>query len=116
MRAIDADALISKCDDRYTLGEIGRREHDDIVDALHFAPTLDVVERPRWIPLSEELPALEQDVLVITAAGVCVWSRLQRGSDSENWAWEDEYGYNPVKDEATHWMPIPQLPPEVQNG
>lgn len=31
MRLIDADALTEMTDDRYSLGEIGRREHDDIV-------------------------------------------------------------------------------------
>ena len=44
MRLIDADALIDKTDDKYSLGEIGRRERDDIVDALGFAPTIDTVE------------------------------------------------------------------------
>ena len=34
MRLIDADALMDKTDDRYSLGEIGRRERDDIIDAL----------------------------------------------------------------------------------
>ena len=40
MRLIDADALIDKTDDRYSLQEIGRRERDDIVDALEYAPTI----------------------------------------------------------------------------
>lgn len=40
MRLIDADALIDKTDDRYSLHEIGRRERDDIVDALEYAPTI----------------------------------------------------------------------------
>ena len=40
-RLIDADALEEKTDDRYSLGEIGRRERDDIVDALRYcAPTI----------------------------------------------------------------------------
>lgn len=40
-RLIDADALEEKADDRYSLGEIGRRERDDIVDALRYcAPTI----------------------------------------------------------------------------
>ena len=44
MRLIDADVLIDKTDDKYSLGEIGRRERDDIVYALEFAPTVDAVE------------------------------------------------------------------------
>ena len=39
MRLIDADALIDRTDDRYSLGEIGRRERDDIVNALEYAPS-----------------------------------------------------------------------------
>ena len=40
-RLIDANALEEKTDDRYSLGEIGRRERDDIVDALRYcAPTI----------------------------------------------------------------------------
>lgn len=41
MRLIDADKLIENTDDRYSLGEIGRRERDDIVSALEYnAPTI----------------------------------------------------------------------------
>lgn len=55
MRLIDADALIDKTDDRYSLHEIGRRERDDIVDALEYAPTIqpEIVrckDCKHWIP------------------------------------------------------------------
>lgn len=44
MRLIDADALESVYDDKYSLGEIGRRERDDVVDALRYcATTVDVM-------------------------------------------------------------------------
>lgn len=50
MRLIDADALIDKTDDRYSLHEIGRRERDDIVDALEYAPTIQPEPKMgRWI-------------------------------------------------------------------
>ena len=35
-RLIDADALEEKTDDRYSFGEIGRRQRDDIVGALQY--------------------------------------------------------------------------------
>ena len=60
MRLIDADALIDKTDDRYSLHEIGRRERDDIVDALEYAPT--ITPEPHWIPVTEKLPETGQDV------------------------------------------------------
>lgn len=43
MRLIDADALEDKTDDRYSLGEIGRRERDNIVYALSYEPEIDAV-------------------------------------------------------------------------
>lgn len=50
MRLIDADALIDKTDDRYSLGEIGRRERDDIVNALEYAPTITAQPKTgKWI-------------------------------------------------------------------
>jgi hypothetical protein len=48
-RLIDADALIDKTDDRYSLGEIGRRERDDIVNAVEFAPTIGERKTGKWI-------------------------------------------------------------------
>lgn len=40
-RLIDADALINQTDDKYTFGDISRDEHDSIVNALNFAPTIE---------------------------------------------------------------------------
>ena len=59
MRLIDADALIDKTDDRYSLHEIGRRERDDIVDALEYAPTIQ--PEPHWIPVTEDTPDEERE-------------------------------------------------------
>lgn len=64
MRLIDADALIDKTDDRYSLHEIGRRERDDIVDALEYAPTIH--PEPHWIPVTERLPEDGQEILATT--------------------------------------------------
>lgn len=45
-RLVDADALEIVMDDKYTLGDCGRRERDDVVDALrHNAPTIVPAER-----------------------------------------------------------------------
>ena len=50
MRLIDADALIDRTDDRYSMHEIGRRERDDIVNALEYAPTIEPErKRGKWI-------------------------------------------------------------------
>ena len=63
----------------------------------------------RWIPVSEGLPELDQDVFAV------VDGELDRGHFYQQWDGEvffssDEKGAMMV---ATHWMPLPELP-EVQ--
>ena len=78
MRLIDADALIDKTDDRYSLHEIGRRERDDIVDALEYAPTIQ--PEPHWIPVTERLPEVGESVLICDAYGdICTGHRTSSG-------------------------------------
>ena len=62
----------------------------------------------RWIPVSEGLPELDQDVFAV------VDGELDRGHFYQQWDGEvffssDEKGAMMV---ATHWMPLPE-PPEV---
>ena len=58
---------------------------------------------PRWIPVSERLPELDQDVFAV------VDGELDRGHFYQQWDGEvffssDEKGAMMV---ATHWMPLP---------
>lgn len=48
---IEKQKLIEELDDKYSLGDIGRMEHDIIVNALLYAKPADVrpVVRGRWI-------------------------------------------------------------------
>lgn len=60
----------------------------------------------RWIPVSEGLPELDQDVFAV------VDGELDRGHFYQQWDGEvffssDEKGAMMV---ATHWMPLPELP------
>lgn len=74
MRLIDADALIDKTDDRYSLGEIGRRERDDIVNALEFAPTIE----PEPSELARDIATIienEKDMRVIAEPRNGKWVR-----------------------------------------
>lgn len=69
-RLIDADALIDRTDDRYSLGEIGRREHDDIVAAVEFAPTIEPERK------AEKMVKILADVLdgsPLTQPCDCLW-------------------------------------------
>lgn len=92
MRLIDADALIDKTDDRYSLHEIGRRERDDIVDALEYAPTIQ--PEPHWIPVEQALPKIGEYVLCGTTAPyfgkyhVCKFVDKDKWIDKPHFDWE----------------------------
>ena len=116
MRAIDADALIDKTDDRYSLHEIGRRERDDIVDALEYAPT--IRPEPHWIPAEQALPEEPFGCLVT------VWDEEpMTGEMFENllpyfvgWdgeQWNDGDGQQ-CPFEVIAWMPLPE-PMRLEN-
>lgn len=99
MRLIDADKLIDEIDDKFTLGEIGLRQRDDIVDALEYAETV----QPKWVKCTERLPKEDEEVLVYLYGDspylACVDSNGQ-------WRTEDfEIGedHSPLA-----WMPLPQ--------
>ena len=108
MRLIDADRLIDNTDDRYSLGEIGRRKHDDIVSALEYAPTV-----PQWIPCSERLPAESGDYLC-TYGSLSGWfvdisiyetTKKEFGFYSDNERGEEVW--HPVTN-VVAWMELPK--------
>ena len=63
MRLIDADALEQAYDDKYTLGDCGRRERDDVVYALRDAPTVEPASP--WHRVEDELPPKATWVLTV---------------------------------------------------
>lgn len=58
---IDKQKLIDELDDKYSLGDIGRMEHDIIVNALLYAKPADVrpVVRGKWKITSIYIKCLE---------------------------------------------------------
>ena len=64
----------------------------------------------RWIPVSERLPELDQDVLAIVEGDI-VTGHFYQQWDGEIYFSSDDEGAMMV---ATHWMPLPKLP-EVQD-
>ena len=93
-----------------------------LVRAIEQSPTdtVDAIEVPTWIPVTERLPELRKDVLVYDGEEsvgnivfMRVWSLEQDtdflGNTSGEYVWWDDerpYDLNAV----THWMPLPDAP------
>ena len=106
MRLIDADALIDKTDDRYSLHEIGRRERDDIVDALEYAPTIH--PEPHWIPVTERLPESKEEDLEYPTVIIDLDGQVALGCYYES---TREWGMGEYFDQKCFpiaWMPLPK--------
>lgn len=135
----------------------GRKCLDAEDDTIHMCDEIDrllavdVIPRPRWIPIAEHLPEPETEVMIacnrngyrfIATAIHEDGTLLTEGSKwnwNEIWAYgrydeeHDDYiipegwwenrcftpddVYNcPVDCEVTHWMPMPELPKEEDDG
>ena len=72
----------------------------------------------RWIPVTERLPDVGVDVLVVKDNGdknMAVW-RLYRTIPNGQPHWEDEVGDGLLLKAATHWMPLPEPPADMRKG
>ena len=90
--------------------EAYERGWNDAIDAIvENAETADVVEAPRWVPVTERLPNANEknnrvrryylvqneysDMMVASWNGV---------------VWEQMYQYRPIEDKVVAWMPLPE--------
>lgn len=64
----------------------------------------------KWIPVSERMPDenAEQQVLACFKGGDISTLYYFEGR------WDDAYGIVPIRQDVTHWMPLPAGPKEVQ--
>ncbi|OED24468.1 hypothetical protein BCY82_05440 [Klebsiella quasipneumoniae] len=64
----------------------------------------------RWIPVSEQMPDenAEQQVLACFKGGDISTLYYFEGH------WDDAYGIVPIRQDVTHWMPLPAAPQEVK--
>ncbi len=66
----------------------------------------------KWIPVSEQMPDenTEQQVLACFKGGDISTLYYFEGR------WDDAYGIVPIRQDVTHWMPLPAAPQEVKDG
>ena len=70
------------------------------------------VAKPRWIPVTERLPEVDQPVM-ICAFGKSVGEGVYRGHDGFHHVWKMYTSSGTYwDDEVTHWMPLPEPPKE----
>ena len=88
------------------------------VAILNKFPAVDVVERPRWIPVTERLPKTRESILGKKSNKVIVAFRFgdgTQGTDTAHtlngeWVFEDHITV--VERTITHWQPLPEPPKE----
>ena len=70
---------------------------------------------PVWIPVTERLPKISEDVIVFAYGDMIrIWSLERLHYTTADVYWECEDGSHEEVDVATHWMPLPQ-PPKEEN-
>ena len=108
------------------------------MDRIKAIPAADVVERPRWIPVTERLPEEKRDgfsddvlMLVENPDGDITWKDVYVGyylydaTSAETGWWammtcdcvkigEHKHGSKvfPANEYVTHWLPLPEPPEE----
>ena len=85
---------------------------DEVNEACRMG--MEALERTRWIPCSERLPEKnDQWVLCLCVSGAIEVLKF----DYTMCNWDAQYpGRCYMENYVTHWMPIPQLPKEVQGN
>ena len=78
------------------IGKITVEAMDCLIDML-----------PKWIPCSERLPDIHEEVLVCDQNGMQRVYVTTRISDDEI-GWEDDYGFYQSLEDVQAWMPLPE--------
>ena len=70
-----------------------------------------------WIPVSEKLPPISEEVIVCTYTNMIrIWSLERYYPTVADVIWEREDGYSEDASEVTHWMPLPEPPKADEDG
>ena len=65
---------------------------------------------PVWIPVTERLPEIDQEVLVCSHGHMYIFVLLEKIIDKRGICWEDAYGYYQTIEDEDFWMPLPEPP------
>ena len=83
----------------------------------HEAQTQNIIallnEKPRWIPVTDQLPEERGNYLVVINCPRGQWDEICAFDVEKEWVSIDEYAEIATK-WVTHWMPLPQPPKEEQ--
>ena len=90
----------------------------EVRDIINNVPAADVVERPRWIPVTERLP--DESGNYLTAFGDGRYMAVNEFMHPRGWSTEEGRKAHPngkwYWGDVTHWMPLPEPPKEKDNG
>jgi hypothetical protein len=76
-----------------------------------------IMTESKWIPVSERLPEEEGTYLVFTESGCVTTARWYAERDMKNYRGEFiRHVMGSFHRRATHWMPLPEPPKEVDNA
>ena len=80
---------------------------EDLIAALTASNEVIAKSKPQWIPVTERLPEMQEDVLCDDDGRVTIGYYTD-----EEVGWHDMHSYRIY---PTHWMPLPQ-PPESEES
>ncbi|HBR1772132.1 TPA: DUF551 domain-containing protein [Klebsiella pneumoniae] len=83
-----------------------------LIGPIYSVPQPAPVVPGKWIPVSERMPDenAEQQVLACFKGGDISTLYYFEGR------WDDAYGIVPIRQDVTHWMPLPAAPQEVSDA
>lgn len=87
---------------------------EDLITALTASNEVIAKNKPKWIPVTERLPPISEEVIVFAdRTTIRIWSLERYHPTIADVFWEREDGYHEENDVVSHWMPLPQ-PPESE--
>ena len=114
------DEYIKRSDAMSVFGDIHPLDYTTNAYTRNIAkiPAADVVERPRWIPVTERLPEKSGNYLTAFGDGTALSTNIFMHPD--DWLTEEGHTINPngkwYYGEVTHWQELPEPPEEDKHG